>query len=123
MGDPGIDAIKLHGCTFDALLGIVGTEDFEETAFFWKALVSRDDTEDWTAFLAFLTETDDNCHDTGTGMGSGFGEAHGGDFEKEIKQYFQTALLVIHDHVPDNYTAGWDKSVCLPMNLESNSGS
>ena len=92
MGDPGIDTIKLHGCTFDALLRIVGTEDFEETAFFWKALVSRNDTEDWTAFLAFLTETDDNCHDTVTGMGSGFGEVHGGDFEEEIKRFFPLIL-------------------------------
>lgn len=96
MGDPGVDAIKLHCCTFDALLRIVGTEDFEETAFFWEALVSRDDTEDWTAFLAFLTETDDNCHDTGTGMGSGFGEVHGGDFEKEIKRFFPLILRLAH---------------------------
>ena len=96
MGDPGIDAIELHDSTFDALLRIVSAEDFEETAFFWEALVSRNNTEDWTAFLAFLTETDDNCHGAGTGMGSGFGEAHGGDFEKEIKRFFPFILRRAH---------------------------
>jgi hypothetical protein len=73
-------------------LRIVGAQNLKETAFLWEALISRNDTENWAVLGTFFTETDNYGHDTSAGMGSGFGEAHGGDSGKEIKRFFPLFL-------------------------------
>ncbi len=99
-GDPRIHAIKLQSSAFDALLRIVGAEDFKETAFLGEALVSSNNTEYGAAFGALLTETNNYGHGTGSGMGSGFGEVHGGDSGKEIKLFFPLFLRQGHASTP-----------------------